>query len=346
MNRLPLMLALTVPVIALVACSDDSSPTQPDRQPVATPPSPAFAVGSNTWTPKAGYANQWGPAAVEVTISPGHSLVYVLGGIVERDAAMDASAYDLATNTWTQKKSFFDGFNSNGAVKIGTLVYYTGGWLSSDESLAHDHLFVYNPLTDVRTDGAHVPLHTAEGVSGAVNGKLYVLPGACSGDGYPFPGFCATEPIRTLFRYDPATNTWSTRRSCPHYHRGGGGGVIDGKFYVVGGGQNYGGATTTLDVYDAATNTWATRAPMPTAGSLVRGTVIQNKLFVVLYTTRGTLKAYRYNPLTNVWTARGAPPTFGALARIQLNGNASVLSVGGDGQITDQPPPASQLYTP
>ena len=337
--------SLIAVALGLAACNDDSSPTQPDRQPAAPPPPPAFAVGSNTWTPKAALGPQYGVATVEVTISPGHSLVYALGGIAERNAAFNAVAYDLATNTWTEKKSFFDGFNSNGAVKIGSLVYYTGGWLSSDAIPAHDHLFVYNPLTDVRTDGAHVPLHTAEGVSGAVNGKLYVLPGACSGDGYPFPGYCATEPIRTLFRYDPATNTWSTRRSCPHYHRGGGGGVIDGKFYVVGGGPDINTATATLDVYDAATNTWATRAPMPTAGSLVRGTVIQNKLFVVLYTTSGTLKAYRYNPLTNVWTSRAAPPTFGALARIQLNGSAKVLSVNGDGE-PDESDPASQLYTP
>src|SRR5262249_29849165 len=156
-------------------------------------------------------------------------------------------------------QSFFDGWNSNGAVKIGTLVYYTGGWLRSDLNLAHDRLFIYNPLTDVRTEGAHVPLHTAEGVSGAINGKLYVLPGACAGENYPSPGFCEFPPIRTLFRYDPSTNTWATRRSCPHYHRGGGGGVINGKFYVVGGGKDEITTTgTTLDVYDAATNTWTT----------------------------------------------------------------------------------------
>ena len=122
--------------------------------------------------------------------------------------------------------------------------------------------------------------------------------------------------------------------------------MIDGKFYVVGGGQDINGATRTLDVYDATTNTWATRASMPTAVRLVRGTVIQNKLFVVAMTTSGTLKAYRYNPLTNVWSSRAAPPTFGALSRIQLNGVARVLSVGGTGELGADPPTPSQLYTP
>jgi hypothetical protein len=340
--RLQLVSMTLILSAALAACNEE--PTAPSTPPKASP-APSFAAASNTWTPKAAIGNQFGVAAVEVTISPGHSLVYALGGIVDEDAAINTSAYDLATNTWTYKNSFFDGFNSNGAVKIGTLVYYTGGWLSPDMSPAINKLFIYNPLTDVRTVGADMPLHTAEGVSGAISGKLYVLPGACSGDGYPGTGFCADEPIRTLYRYDPATNTWSTRRSCPHYHRSGGGGVIDGKFYVVGGGKTINDATGTLDVYDAATNTWTTRATMPTAARLARATVIQNKLFVVAMTLTGTLKAYRYNPVTNVWTSRAAPPTFGALSRIQLNSTASVLSVGGDGQLGDPPTP-SQLYTP
>jgi N-acetylneuraminic acid mutarotase len=86
---------------------------------------------------------------------------------------------------------------------------------------------------------------------------------------------------------------------------------------------------------------------MPTAGT-VRATIVQNKLFVVagsVINNAVVLKAYSYDPVTNIWKSKAAPPTGGALARIQLDGRARVLSVGGAGYF-DSPPVASQLYTP
>jgi N-acetylneuraminic acid mutarotase len=226
-------------------------------------------------------------------------------------------------------------------------VYVSGGYEFLDGSAAIvGGLFAYNPLTDQKTQKTDMPLRTADGVTGVISGRLHVLPGACSGEGYPTPGYCAVEPIRRFYRYDPATDTWVTRRSCPHFHRSAGGGVINGKFYVVGGSNDKGVATATLDVYDPVTNTWITRAPMPAAAAFVKATVLQNKLFVVTSANGGQgLKAYAYDPVTNTWRTRAAPPTWGALARIQLDGHVRVLSVGGSGEV-NAPPVASQLYTP
>jgi Kelch motif protein len=120
------------------------------------------------------------------------------------------------------------------------------------------------------------------------------------------PYYCQSEPIRTLFRYSPTTNTWSWKRPAPHYHANGAGGVINGKFYVAGGSNNYGSSLeASLDRYDPATDTWTTLAPLPTAGA-ARGAALQGKLFVVVRTTTGR-RAYAYDPATNKWTAKTAP---------------------------------------
>jgi N-acetylneuraminic acid mutarotase len=340
-------LAVAGTVLALAQCSGDTNPTQPDREPGASTVAPSFALAANSWTPKAAtFTDETELDAVEVTIAPGHSLVYAIGGHADEATGVPIEAYDLATNTWTRKQSISDLYGTNGTGKIGTLVYFSGGFTISSEVFSSSRVFAYNPITDVLTRKADMPLHTGYGVSGAINGKLYVLPGVCGGEGYPDPTYCAVELIRTLYRYDPGTNTWATRRPCPHFHRRAGAGVINGKFYVVGG-ESDKGHSAVLDVYDPVTNTWTTRAPIPTAG-VAAATVVQNKLFVVTSTlsnNRVVFKAYAYDPVTNTWKARAAPPTWGALARIQLDGHSHVLSVNGGGSFGGTPPP-SQLYTP
>jgi N-acetylneuraminic acid mutarotase len=186
-----------------------------------------------------------------------------------------------------------------------------------------------------------MPKATAEGVTGAIDGKLYVLPGICSNLNWPRdPRYCETEPTRQLYRYDPATNTWDTRRPAPNYHRGAGGAVLDGKFYVVGGG------TAALDVYDPRQNTWRTLAPIPTGGSGT-ATAIQGRLFVVtngMSRDPSLLRAYSYNPGTNTWKALAAPPGAMAITLVKLDGKPRVLAIRGTGEDGHVLP--SHMYTP
>jgi N-acetylneuraminic acid mutarotase len=164
-----------------------------------------------------------------------------------------------------------------------------------------------------------------------------VLPGNCSTDNYPNnPVYCQSEPIRTLFRYSPTTNTWSWKRPAPHYHIGGAGGVINGKFYVAGG-----VGTTALDRYDPLTDTWKTLAPLPTGGA-ARGAVLLGKLFVV--TAGGT---YAYNPATNTWSAK-ARPRYGhdALVPITWGGKPFLLALGGVRYTPSATPNPTEVYAP
>jgi N-acetylneuraminic acid mutarotase len=138
-----------------------------------------------------------------------------------------------------------------------------------------------------------------------------------------------SEPIRTLFRYSPTTNFWTWKRPAPHFHAYGAGGVINGKFYVAGGSNNYGSQLeASLDRYNPATDTWTTLAPLPTAGA-ARGAVLHGKLFVVVQTTTAR-RAYAYDPATNKWTAKTAPHWYhDDIVPITWGGKPFLLGVGG-----------------
>jgi N-acetylneuraminic acid mutarotase len=347
MTRLPLTLALALPVIALAACSEDATtPTAPGDQ----LPRPSLALGSNTWIAKA--ALPAGPswlATGMVYDAAGNSIVYAFGGIVDGFPAAAIQAYSLATNKWTAKTSTVYYFDTNGVGKIGSRLYFTGGYdTSSDDPFAFGHTFAYDYANDRLIKKADMPKATGEGVTGVISNKLYVLPGACSGNLWPNPRYCENENIKTFYRYDPSTNTWTTRASAPHYHRKGAAGVINGKFYVVGG-SNGVGASAALDVYDPTMNTWKTLASLPTPTVAASGAVVGNKLLVVSWFNNGgaspAIRTYSYDPATNKWTAKPSPPNLGSLTRVALNGKSYVLSVGGSGECCDFESP-SQLYTP
>jgi Kelch motif protein len=330
---IPLVLALGA--LTLAACAEDRSPTQPESgtEP-ASAASLAAALAPNTWTLKApAPGGLFGISAGVVPDASGQSIVYVFGGT---DGSGSSGAgiitYKIGTNTWSGagSESRVYIYNSNGVGRIGNTLYISGGETYSGGYGHIDGQFsAYNPATKILTDKASLPKLTASGVTGVIDGKLYVLPGSCSTDYYPSQGYCVSEPIRTLFRYSPTTNTWSWKRPAPHYHANGAGGVINGKFYVAGGSNNFGSQLeASLDRYDPATNTWTTLAPVPTAGA-ARGAALQGKLFVVVQTTTAR-RAYAYDPATNKWTAKTAPHYYhDDIVPITWGGKPYLLAVGG-----------------
>jgi N-acetylneuraminic acid mutarotase len=254
-------------------------------------------------------------------------------------------AYNAATNTWTIKTSRVGPFDLNGVAKIGSNLYFSGGQEhdGSGEAVSTPVTWAYDYTNDRLTQKANMPKATSQGVTGVIDGKMYVLPGFCDGSGWPSPGYCEHSAIRQLYRYDPLKNTWGARRACPHYHPHGAGGVIDGKFYVAGG-----GGTAALDVYDPATDSWRTLAPLPTTGRAI-GTVFGQRLFVIVG-FGSERHAYAYDPATNTWQTRAAPAwDHSAIARVTLDGVAHLVAVAG-GHDGPYPPGGtiandSELYT-
>jgi len=269
--------------LAMLACTSEQTPTEPGTPGNQAPAAPALALASNTWTAKAPIPGDrlYGLSAGVAPNSAGRSIVYVVGG---HDGGPGTTfpiqAYDVATNTWTTKAPRTYRTRLNGVGKIGSRLYFSGGFQYGSVDEYSAELYAYDPAADRLIRKRDMPKHTAEGVTGVIGGKLYVMPGTCSGELWPYPGYCQVEPIRELYRYDPATNVWTKLARSPHFHKHGAGGVINGKFYVVGGLTNGYTPAAYLDVYDPATNTWSTLAPVPTAGRVI-GAVLGGKLFVI-----------------------------------------------------------------
>jgi serine/threonine protein kinase len=171
-----------------------------------------------------------------------------------------------------------------------------------------------------------MPTRSANGVSGVIDGKLYVTTPA---DG--------TDGVRNDFHvYDPRLNSWGKLPEPPTPHFGGASGVINGKLYVVGGSDwRQKISTSQLDVFDPAANRWTTNAPMPTLRSGCAGAVFDGKLYVVggispENKTLGTFESY--DPQRDAWTVEvpmPAPRTdFGAAV---LDGKLYVIG-GSNGQ--------------
>jgi N-acetylneuraminic acid mutarotase len=332
-GRLGLTLLAVLPA-AVMGCADDQ-PTAPDSASQSALP-PSLAVASNSWTEKAPMPVPGDIYGVSAGVAPnpaGQSILYTFGGTTQGDGAsgFPVLAYNPATDTWTAKASQVHAFNTNGVGRVGSRLYFSGGEdFGGGTKAILSAVYAYDPVNDRLTRQADMPKFTAEGVTGVISGKLYVLPGVCSGDGWPAPGYCETEPIRLFYRFNPTTNTWSTRRPAPHYHRQGAAGVISGKFYVAGGFNGF-QAVAALDIYDPATNSWTTGAPLPLAGR-ARGTVLGGKLYVLASGTGTALHTYVYNPGTNTWTTR-ASPRFGHddVAKVTVGTRSYLVAVSGGG---------------
>jgi hypothetical protein len=346
----PLHLLLTLSVLALAACGENAAPTQPETPGGPAPAAPLFALASNTWTPRAAPDL----IAADLGVFPnaaGQSIVYSFGGTTsEGGFGFGIDAYNPATDTWTgtgTETGGLLGFSANGVGKIGNKLFISGGNFSA--GVPHEftaRTWAYDPAANRLIRKADMPKATGHGVTGVIGGQLSVLPGGCFVFNLLDPQSCPSEPIRRLFRYDPPTNTWISRRWAPHFHAFGAAGVINGKFYVAGGLDHF-NPTAAFDVYDPATNTWRTLAPLPTAGQAI-GAVLGSKLFVIVG-FGSERRAYEYDRATNAWRTRAAPTSYhDALVRVTIDGLSYLLAVGGlhfDPHLGEIPND-SELYTP
>ena len=341
-----LHLVLGLGLLALAACGESDTPTQPPTE--SAPAAPSLALASNTWTARAPYpldpvpgvfpAGPLGLGAAVVNNSAGQPIVYTIGATDEEDCCeIPIGRYNVATDAWSLVEQEPVGvfvYNTNGVANIGGKLFFSGGYDKGGSFLEITwKTMVYDPVANTLAPKADLPKASADGISAVIDGLLYVLPGTCSND--EVGGiFCASHPFRRLFRYNPATDHWVTKKLAPHYHKNGAGGAIGGKFYVAGGVDSLRDPIKGLDVYDPATESWKTLAPLPIGGRAI-GAVMQGKLFVVVQPRDASghitgIHAYAYNPATNRWNAKAAPQwPHEAVVLARLGDGPHLVAVGG-----------------
>lgn len=217
----------------------------------------------------------------------------------------------------------------NGFVQSGNRFYLLGGRTIQPVS-------IYDPATNVWSNGASSPVNLHHFQAVELNGLIYI-PSSFTGS-YP-----NETPLASVYYYDPAANNWGICSTIPAGRRRGAAGAVahSGKIYVVGGITNghVSGWVNWFDAYDPTTNTWTTLPNAPNARSHFQAAVHNNKLYVagghltgaVNATTTGIAPIDVFDFATNTWTTLPASanlptPRTGA-ATVVLNNE--LLVIGG-----------------
>jgi N-acetylneuraminic acid mutarotase len=311
--------------LILTACAEPGTEPGPaDMQPASNAEA---AVVSNRWITRATLPGEerFDLATAVLTNAARQSVLYAIGGMTAAGGSLTrVQAYNVATNTWSNRAPLPQARHwTNGAGVIDGRIYVSGGKQGS--ATFHDDLFVHDPASNTWTEKRPMPTPGYRGVTGVIDGKLYVVTN-CDQEN------CVDFVSRALYRYDPATDMWTVLAQPQFQHAWGYGGVIGGKLYVTGGSNQ-------LEVYDPATNTWTTRAPLPRRRWLGASAALGGELYVISgfeERANGTIEAIRrtsvYNPGTNSWTTRAPfPEAFIGLSaiRVMLDGKPRIHVVGG-----------------
>ena len=336
-------------LLAALACRDDATmPTAPP--PAGSEDLPAFALASNSWHTRADMPSDRIDLAAQVlSNAAGQSLVYAIGGAnLSLGSQSKVQTYNVATNTWSTKAPLpVPLYGSNGAAVIAGKIYISGG--STALRTYSRALYRYDPGSNAWTRKRDMPQRTSDGVSGVIQGKLYVLT-SCQDE-----EVCDIPSDSVLFyRYDPASDRWASLPAPMVSHLGGMGAVVNGELYVTGGCLEPADALP-LDVYDPVANKWTRKAPEPHPICRGAGAGVGGKLYIfggvardlesepVVRTTRV------YDVASNTWTTGAPLPTARwrmAARAVVLNGQTGVEVIGGDGDFAAKLDHNNLLFIP
>ncbi len=296
---LPRTLTLgTLTLLGITGCQGSLFPSEPGSATAAQPnitDVAAVVFPSNSWETRPSMpTGRYGLVAATV-----NGVIYAIGGLFNQPLRT-VEAYNPAGNTlviWGPKALLPAArVWPSGAGVINGKIYVPGGL--NGEYGPTKSLFVYNPATNAWVSKKAIPVASAQGAAGVINGKLYVYTPALLGKG-PY-----------LHRYDPGTNAWTQRATPPLGNQQPAAGVIDGKLYLAGGAVSV-SPSAALIVYDPVANKWTSKKSMPKARWLATGRVLDGKLYVVGGGTADKPLALveRYDPVSNTWVARASMPT-------------------------------------
>jgi N-acetylneuraminic acid mutarotase len=227
----------------------------------------------------------------------------------------ETAAY--ASDSWVSRLKMITGRSGLTSATVQGVVYVIGGMLNSGQATAK--LEAYHPNTTtllpwrVRAPMPEPRAYTNG--SAVINGKIYVSGGyRTDAEGNRFR-------TNTLFRYDPAANTWATLAPLPLSSAAGATVAINGKLYVyvVYGPDN--GSGTALFRYDPATNQWWDLAEPEHIQAGAAAVALGGKMYVIggrqgKSPTLATVSIY--DPATDDWSIRNPLWTArsGAAARV------------------------------
>lgn len=240
-------------------------------------------------------------AASHVTITPANDKIYAYGGLTTAlVSSTDFHCFDPATNAWTTLSNPNSLRRSAGMGAYNGTIYLYGGFNHGTGAVLNT-MFSYDIATGVwRTTGlkTDIPRHDFSSVvvgnrfycfggwnGGPVNSNAYYTMGAdtwtviapqagiryagCATDGiniYLVGGQLDSGMVNTVYRYNIASNTFSTLAVLPTSSQSCGIMVVDG-YLVCYSGYNNGAYNSAIYTMDLNLGTWVTLAdPGPIQG--------------------------------------------------------------------------------
>lgn len=217
-------------------------------------------------------------------------------GYIERVAYFSSALSDATINShsmgWKIAATNYTPRIRVARAVLDGYLYVAGGMSTGSLSSGTNELTRIDLNTLEVKKMANIPVSNGAGMLGAWKGKLYYVGGY--GASYT-----------TLYVYDVASNSWSTKTAMPTYRDAAGYGVINGKFYIAGGDVYYGSNNpATLYIYDIDTDKWSTGAALPIGGQAYGSAVIGGKLYLCGGTQPSGAETdffARYDPASNTW---------------------------------------------
>ena len=258
-------------------------------------------------------------------ILSGLCLLVIACDTADRDLtapAAENSASDIQSgsllapsNTWITRQPMPKARFNHAAGSLDGVIYVVGGQRFGTTFAG---VAAYSVATNAWSAAASLP-HPRIRLNGvsAVGGKLYVA-GGISGN---------SIAVRTLYVYDPGTNTWSRKADMPVGGGCGVQGVIDGKLYVYVGCSS-GSEPPHFYRYNHTKDQWTTLASPNSNHLHGAGGAIAGKFYLV-GTIDGAVPPDRlevYDPATDTWTfkARMPDPSSHVMAGTVLQGKLYV----------------------
>ena len=135
----------------------------------------------------------------------------------------------------------------------------------------------------------------------------------------------SAQYLNDLWRWDPATETWTQLANMPTGKSNIQGAYWNGKIYVPGG--YIGSHITENAIYDIATNMWTTGAPLPAAQS-GQQVAFGNKIYNFGGNPGPQSTVTIYDIATNMWTTGASMPVATTYARATVAGNFAYYAGG------------------
>jgi N-acetylneuraminic acid mutarotase len=204
-------------------------------------------------------------------------------------------------------------------AELNGRVFVIGGFGSGSEVVPT--VEVYDPATDRWETRAPLPAPTHHAAAAVVDGRLFVV-GGYSG------GRVSWTALRTVYEYDEARNSWSTRAALRQARGGLAVVALGGRLHAVGGSGD--SASAAHEVYEPTPDRWTDAPPLPTARDHLAAVAFQGKLWAIGGRTSfvGTQFAAVeiYDPATNGWsTGTPLPVGRGGLAAAVLGDRVYVF---------------------